>query len=85
MVNVTSHQFLSVRAKSGPTFSALGVIGEPEGGLLPWLSVPESRLSGGFRHVLVLPTVGHPVSLAEAQTGHSQYVAQKKDSMTEKV
>lgn len=50
------------------TFSTLGATGEPEGGLLPWVSVPESLLSGGFRDVLVLPTVGQPVSLATTQT-----------------
>lgn len=57
------------------TFSELGVTGEPEGGLLPWVSVPESRLSGGFRPVLVLPTAGQPVSLAKAQRQHSKYAA----------
>lgn len=53
-------------------------MGEPEGGLLPGLSAPESRLSGGFRVVLVLPKVGQPVSLARAQTGHSEWVAKVK-------
>lgn len=68
------------------TFSAFGATGEPEGGLLPWVSVPESRLSGGFRHVLVLPTGGQPVSLARVQTGHSQCVAkEKQEPMTEVV
>lgn len=68
------------------TFSAFGAMGEPEGGLLPWVSVPESRLSGGFRHVLVLPTVGQPVSLARVQTGHSQCVAkEEREPMTEVV
>ena len=65
--------------QQGRTFSALGVTGEPEVGLLPWVSVPESRLSGGFREVLVLPTVGQPVSLARKQTGHSQCVAEEKE------
>ncbi len=58
----------------GLTFSAFGAMGEPEGGLLPWVSVPESRLSGGFREVLVLPTVGQPISLARTKTGHSECV-----------
>lgn len=53
-------------------------MGEPEGGLFPWVSVPESRLSGGFRHVLVLPAAGQPVSLARSQRGYSQCVANKK-------
>lgn len=70
----------------GRTFSALGATGEPEGGLLPWVSVPESRLSGGFRVELVLPKVGQPVSLARAQTGHSERVAkEKKRAMIEVV
>lgn len=62
----------------GQTFSALGVTGEPEGGLLPWVSVPESRLSGGFRDVVVLPKVGQPVSLARAQTGHRKWFAKER-------
>lgn len=57
------------------TLSALGVTGEPEGGLLPWVSVPESLLSGGFNVVLVLPKVGQPPSLARAQTRHSKCVS----------
>lgn len=53
-------------------------MGEPEGGLLPWISVPESLLSGGFRVVLVLPRVGQPVSLATAKTGRSKRVAKEE-------
>lgn len=69
--------------KKQQTFSALGATGEPEGGLLPWVSVPESLLSGGFRVVLVLPTVGQPASLAMAQTGHSKCVAKEKKDHAE--
>lgn len=54
------------RSLGGRTFSALGAPGEPEGALLPWVSVPESLLSGGFRVALGLPRVGQPVSLAMA-------------------
>lgn len=60
------------------TFSELGVTGEPEGELLPWVSVPESRLSGGFRLVLVLPTAGQAVSLAKAQRQHGKFTAMEK-------
>lgn len=42
-------------------------MGEPEGGLLPWVSVPESRLSGGFSVVLVLITAGQPGSFTVAE------------------
>lgn len=60
------------------TFSELGVTGEPEGGLLPWVSVPESRLSGGFKPVLGLPAGGQPVSLAKAQREHSKFATIEK-------
>jgi len=53
-------------------------MGEPEGGLLPWVSVPESRLSGGFKVVLALPTVGQPVSLAGAERGQSKCVVKEQ-------
>lgn len=54
-------------------------MGEPEVGLLPWVSVPESRLSGGFRDEPVLPAAGQPVSLAGAQTGHGQRVGEEAE------
>lgn len=40
--------------------SATGVTGDPGGGLLPWLSLPESRLSGGFSVAPLWPRVGQP-------------------------
>ena len=67
--------------EGGQTLSALGVTGEPEGGLLPWVSVPEFRLSGGFRVEFDLPKVGQPASLARAQTGHSEYVVKEPNRL----
>lgn len=42
------------------------------------MSVPESRLSGGFKPVLGLPAAGQPVSVAEAQREHSKFATVEK-------
>lgn len=75
----------AARSVGGQTLSALGVMGEPEGGLLPWPSLPESRLSGGFSVAPLLPSVGQPpppLSLAEAQTRNSRSRGRKTTTRT---
>lgn len=69
--------------------SAMGVLGDPGGGLLPWPSLPESRLSGGFSVAPLLPSVGQPPppppSLAEAQTGENGHVEKDDQSSNTKM